>query len=332
MGLEFHLAAARWVGHGGEIKFHESVMEAMTAVPAAAAITKNILGLATGHVTYGHHPLHYAKFGATADQISGGRWGLNIVNGWVADEQALFGQSFPDHEVRYDMADEFITLMKHAWFHDEPFTFEGDYYQSYGAYIDPKPIRKPRPFLVNAGSSPTGIDFAARHCDWLFCLGDLETVSYAADSLKEKADIYEREVESFTFAWLLQADTNAEAQRAYREVVDGIDHEAVETFLLRGMQGSQSGQRGPVEPASTQLPDAKDVRGLLGEERYNSTAIGLGGRQMVGNAEAIAEQLREFHLEGGQRGIMLSFLDYEEGLQRLQKDVLPILQKMGLRT
>jgi len=327
MGLEFHLAAARWIGHGGQIGFHESVMEAMTAVPAAAAITKNILGLATGHVSYGFHPMHFAKMGATADQISGGRWGLNIVNGWIAEEQALFGQSFPDHELRYEMADEFITLVKHAWYADEPFVFDGKYFQSEGAFIDPKPIRNPRPFLVNAGSSPTGIDFAARQCDWLFCLGDLDTVARAATDLRDKAENYQRHVESFTFAWMLAADSNAEAQSVYSEVIENIDHEAAETFLLRGMQGSQSGR--PVD--ETESAPGASVRSMVGDARYNATAVGLGGSHLVGDAEAIAEQIRQLHEQGQQRGIMLSFLDYEDGLIRLERDVLPILRKMGLR-
>lgn len=35
-----------------------------------------------------------------------------------------------------------------------------------------KPWRKPRPILINAGSSPSGLDYTARHCDWLFVAGD----------------------------------------------------------------------------------------------------------------------------------------------------------------
>lgn len=334
MGLEFHLAAARWIGHGGESRFHESFLEALSATPAAAAITENILGLATGHVTYGFHPMHFAKFGATVDHISGGRWGLNIVTGWVADEQAMFGQQFSDHEMRYDMADEFITLVKWAWSSEKPFSFEGDYFTSHGAIIDPKPTRKPRPFLVNAGSSPTGIDFAAKQCDWLFCLGDLATVRAAADMLDECAHSYRRKVESFTFAWLLIADSDAEADALYREIVDEIDEEAADTFLLRGMQGSQSGRTGRTASEIGQtfnIPEGVSLRQALGEERYLATAIGLGGKHIIGSPETVAGQLLELHMAGRQRGIMLSFFDYFDGLARLERDVLPILKKMGVR-
>ena len=290
MGLEFHLAAARWLGHGGATGFHDEVLEAMTAVPAAAALTENILGLATGHVTYSFHPLHYAKFGATADHISGGRWGVNVITGWVAEEQPLFGREFPDHDRRYDMTDEFVTLMKHAWSRQEPFSFEGDYYRSYGVSLRPKPLRSPRPFPINAGSSPAGIDFAARQCDWLFCLGDLAVVRPPGGGRSTRP----------------RRDSSAACR------------------VLHFRLGARGGhQRCSGTPAAD-----VDLRTLLGPERYVGTAVGLGGRCLLGDAEAIAARLRELHETGGQPGIMLSFLDYQVGLDRLQRNVLPVLERM----
>lgn len=332
MGLEFQLSAARWLGHGGETRFHEDVLESLVATPATAPITERVLLLSTAHVTYGYHPLHFAKMGATIDQISGGRWGLNIVTGWVADEQALFGREFPDHEARYEMADEFVTLMKWVWASDEPIDFEGKYYRSYGAYTSPKPARKPRPFLINAGSSPTGIDFAARQCDWLFCLGDVETCRAASDSLQERTGKYGRHAESMTFAWLVIEDSDARAEAVAREVTEQIDERAVDTFLLRGFEGSRSGHAtGAAKDSSNErLPGNLRLRETLGE-RYIGAGIGLGGQHIVGSPDTVAEGLRALHERGGQRGIMLSFFDYLGGMERLERDVLPRLRKMGLR-
>lgn len=264
--------------------------------------------------------------------LAAARWGLNIVTGWVAGEQEMSGRHFRDHEMRYDMSDEFITLMKWAWSSDAPFSFEGDYFKSFGAVIDPKPARKPRPFLVNAGSPATGIDFAAKQCDWLFCLGDLATVRSAADQLEKRAAGYGRHVESFTFAWLLIADTDARAQALYREIADALDEEAVDTFILRGIEGSQSGhaEPGQTKPSAFKPPEGMRLREVVGEERYLAAGIGLGGKHMIGSAQTVAEQLREMHIEGRQRGIMLSFFDYFDGLERLERDVLPILRQMGI--
>lgn len=333
MGLEFQLSAARWLGHGGETRFHEDVLESLIATSATAPITQRLLLLSTAHVTYGHHPLHFAKMGASIDQISAGRWGLNIVTGWVADEQALFGREFPAHDQRYEMADEFVTLMKWVWSSDEPIDFEGKYFRSYGAYTSPKPLRKPRPFLINAGSSPTGIDFAARQCDWLFCLGDVETCRATAERLEQANERYRRHVESMTFAWLVIEDSDANAEAVAREVADQIDEQAVDTFLRRGFEGAQSG-RPPADAtmvARPALPENTTLREALGA-RYVSAGIGLGGQHVVGSADSVAEGLRELHQRGGQRGVMLSFFDHADGLRRMERDVIPRLRKMGLRS
>ena len=39
-----------------------------------------------------------------------------------------------------------------------------DRFQARDVLVRPKPVRAPRPILVNAGSSPAGMDYAARHC------------------------------------------------------------------------------------------------------------------------------------------------------------------------
>ena len=89
-------------------------------------LTSTLSLFSTAHVTYHFHPLHFAKFGATIDFISNGRWGLNIVTGYSAAEQAAFGIEPPiGHDEAYDMADEFTTLMKYLWSEDVPIEFEG---------------------------------------------------------------------------------------------------------------------------------------------------------------------------------------------------------------
>src|SRR5437588_23449 len=109
---------------------------------------------------------------ASGMTVSKGRWGLNVVTGaGNRYENRMFGQEPVEHDTAYDMADEFVTLMKWLWASDEPIDFEGDYYQAYDALLRPKPVRQPRPVLMNAGNSGVGLDFAARHCDLVFMTG-----------------------------------------------------------------------------------------------------------------------------------------------------------------
>ena len=67
------------------------------------------------------HPLIAAKQFVTADHVSEGRFGLNIVVGWNEDEFQMFGVTQRDHEQRYDYAQEWLDAVKLAWGPNEDF-------------------------------------------------------------------------------------------------------------------------------------------------------------------------------------------------------------------
>ena len=88
LGFDLVFGLAQWTskgGYGGISKYREDLLDPFIAVAALSAITDRILLISTVHVPFGPwHPLHLAKFGATIDHISGGRWGINIVTGYAA--------------------------------------------------------------------------------------------------------------------------------------------------------------------------------------------------------------------------------------------------------
>ena len=57
---------------------------------------------------------------------------------------------------------------------------------------------------------------------------------------------------------------------------------------------------------------------------------GAGGIGLVGTADQIAEKLKVLS-DCGLDGILLSWIDYEEGMRSFTADVLPRLVQMGLR-
>ena len=171
IGCEFEVPFGRWLGHDGVTGFNEQALDFLTASAGLAPITSKMLISSTSHIGYGFHPLQFAKWGASIDHMSEGRWALNVVAGWIRDEVALFGGTFLEHDLRYEICDEFVTFLKQCWSSEEPFDFEGRFFKGRDVYVSPKPTRKPRPILLNAGFSPAGIDFAAKDCDWLFTSG-----------------------------------------------------------------------------------------------------------------------------------------------------------------
>ena len=113
-GIEAVIPVARWKGMGGKVNFNHRNFETFTWAAGLAAKTEEIGVFATFHVPT-VHPVRAAKEVATIDHISGGRFGLNIVAGWNEREIAMFGVPQKEHDVRYDVADDWISLCKELW-------------------------------------------------------------------------------------------------------------------------------------------------------------------------------------------------------------------------
>ena len=171
LGFDLVFGLAQWTsknGYGGDTKYRETSLDAFMATAALAGITKRILLISTIHVLYGPwHPVHLAKFGATLDHISGGRWGINVVTGYAEREPAMFGMRKVEHDKRYEMADVFVERLQQLWSGTENLTVDGPFYAMEDAFITPKP-RFGRPVLVNAAGSPAGIEYGTRHSDLIF--------------------------------------------------------------------------------------------------------------------------------------------------------------------
>src|SRR5260370_31524048 len=136
---------------------------------------------------------------------------------------AAFGMDPVDHDKAYDMAEEFTILMKYLWTEPEPFDFEGQYYQSYGAVINPQPTRRPRPVLMNAGMSTRGLTFGARNVDWIFTLAkDLDGYR---DKVKEAHDLagkFGREIRAAAICWVLPGATDELGQARFERLASAI--------------------------------------------------------------------------------------------------------------
>jgi len=115
LGFDLVFGLAQWLGkggYGGKMKFRDKSTDPLLVTAGLAALTKRIILISTVHVLYGWHPLHLAKFGATIDNMSGGRWGLNVVTGYKKSEFEMFGLKPIEHDFRYEMADEFTIALE----------------------------------------------------------------------------------------------------------------------------------------------------------------------------------------------------------------------------
>ena len=330
MGCEFHVPFARWQGHGGETHFNESQLEFLTVAAGLASRTKRMMLPSTSHVTYFFHPHHFAKWGATIDNMSGGRWGLNVVGGWIRDEVTLFGVEYPDHDMRYDMCDEFVTYMKLSWEMEEPFDFNGRFFRGKNVYVSPKPVAQPRPVFVQAGYSPAGMNFAAKHCDWLFFInvtGDINDLGAGYKRAQEYMDKYNRKLRIINYTWCVWAETDQKAEEIYKAQIDNVDEIPAAWFTYRGLD--QPGTKGGSSFAAP-LSTGSTLREAVGEGNYIRNGL-LAGRAIVGGYDSVAEHMRIMKTEYGQDGFLNCWLDPLEGTHMTENHIIPRLVKMGMR-
>ncbi len=109
------------------------------------------------------HPVIVAKDAATIDILSGGRFELGIATGWIEDQYQMAGIPYEPPRSRVDRFEEAIAVIKGSW-SGEPFNFNGDHYRV-DALTCPRPIQRPHPPLLMAGSGPRMLRTAGREAD-----------------------------------------------------------------------------------------------------------------------------------------------------------------------
>jgi FMNH2-dependent dimethyl sulfone monooxygenase len=314
IGLDAVVPVARWRGWGGESNLGERSFETFTWASGLLASTRNIQVFATFHVPLAH-PILAAKMATTADHISGGRFGINIVAGWYEAELAMFGLVQKDHEARYEVADEWAEAVKRLWTESGEINYRGKHFDIARGVLDPKPLQKPYPVIMNAGTSAAGRAFAAKHSDMMFVgLRGLDTAAEQVNEIKQQAlDEHGRDVRVFARGHVICRDTEREARDYYNYVhLEAADFAAAANVMGITKQHSKRAD-------------------WSADERKNLEAVTRGwGIPMVGSPEQVAAHMIAAS-EAGVDGLALSFVDYHDGLERLEHQVLPLLAQAGVR-
>ena len=314
-GFEAVVPYSRWKPFGDASHITGATLDTFAWAAGVGALTSRCGVFSTCH-TPTLHPLVVAKQGATIDHITGGRLSLNVVVGWFIPEMETFGVDAAAHDDRYDQADEWITALKRLWTETEEVDVEGRWIKVRGGVAMPKPLQKPLPPIMNAGSSERGRQFAAKHADVAYVVisnDDPAAIRAQVESYKRLArEAHGREMQVWAYGLVIQRDSVDEAQAAFDDyAVACADEPSIDVFV--GYQ---------VKNASTMAPEA--VRAL------RLAVAGGGGVRLFGRPQDIAERLAM--LSGcGLDGLLLTFVDYRRGMQRFTEGVLPLLVAAGLR-
>lgn len=319
LGLDLVFALSQWLpkgGYGGV--FDGQALDSFTTIAALSALTERILLISTVHVLYGPwHPLHFAKFGATLDHITGGRWGVNVVTGHRAVEHEMFGWPRIEHDRRYELAAEFIEVVQRLWARDENFSFEGQSSWKLGeAYVSPRP-NYGRPVIVNATGSEAGFGFAGRYSDIVFITSpagsDIDSALGALPAhtakVKAAAERQGRQVRTLLNPLVIARPTEKEAWDLAHKIAEHADRRSP-----RGFSSFDS-----------------DAHAWKGREGRDDPLRFVGGNiRVIGSYDQVVEQFAALKAAGVD-GLQLSFFDFAEEIDRFGAELLPRLKQAGLR-
>jgi len=311
-GLEFVLPIARWLGYKGETDTEGTTFETLTWASGLLAATREISVFGTLHVGL-IHPVFAAKQIVTAHQIGEGRFGLNMVSGWNEGEYGMFNVLLLEHDERYAYTEEWVSIAKQIWNREEPFDFDGKYFQLRGVLSKPKPFNASTPMLMSAGSSGAGRAFALRHADCLFMsVVDIERLPAEVTELRAGAG--NRKIGCYSSGHILTRATAKEADEYYRYIVhENGDWEGAEHIVSIRINGG--GQSIPPEI----------VRQM--KERHMA---GIGSFPLVGSYDEVCAKLKRLS-DAGLDGMAIGLVNYIDEFPTLRDEILPRLERLGLR-
>ena len=324
-GIEFILPIAKWHGLGGAADMWGRSYETFTHSAAAGALTKRIGVFVTAHVPI-CTPAFAAKAITTIDHVTHGRVGLNIVCGWNPDEFNMHGIII-DGERRYDQGLEWFKVFAKVVAGGGEFDWDGEFYHLKGVVTDPLPLQRPRPPIMSAGGSETGRNFAAQAADILFTsINNLEGMPAIVKAVKAQAAAFDRNTDVYVQTQIVCKPTRKEAEDFYyyfaeeqadQDALDYYRHKRV-TSLSKGMKASE------LPLAQPQVNRMTKATG----RRYSGTFPGV--YPLVGSPDDIVEELSKLKATGIS-GSALIFLNYLQELPYFVQEVLPRMEKAGLR-
>ena len=334
------------------------------------------MGLATRHLGIGgtysttyYEPFHVARVFSTLDHMVGGRAAWNVVTSLNDSEAANFGQAaHPQHDTRYDRADEFMEAVLGHWdtWEDDAIVFD----REQGIFADPAKVHRlehvgkwfrtrgpftvPRtpqghPVLIQAGQSGRGRRFAARWGDLIFVIApnrDLGRTLYAAfreEIARAGRDPDRARITPAVYCVTAETQAAAEDKAAY---VNRLAHPLDTLVLLSEVLNFDFSTRGLDQP----FTDA-ELASISGLQAVRDRVVRLSGKAnpttrdfiehsgrgtlrelplFVGTPRQVADGLEEWFTGGACDGFVLAATHMPGAYDDFVRLVVPELQRRGL--
>ncbi len=315
--------------------------------------------------TFAYHPYLTARIIGTLDQVSAGRAGWNMVTGSSDFSAQNFGlDALPEHDRRYEMAEEYIEIVTKLWNSWEPgaivadrasgvlidpakvhtIDYEGRYYRSRGP-LNSGPCPQGRPVIAQAGGSAKGRRIAAMYADTIVAHAKgIDAMKEYRDDIRRQLVSFGRDPESCKVLFLLSpvlGRTMAEAQaRADQRAIDAaanIDVRLAQMGWSTNIDFSGFDLDAPVGTLATNGHQSsleqflrKAGKRTLREAIVSYSSSG-GSVDLIGTPDAVAAQMGEVMQEVGGDGFLFSLPDVSrKSVVEVTDGLVPALQQRGL--
>jgi alkanesulfonate monooxygenase len=277
-------------------------LETWTASTALAAVTSRIEIIAAIK-PYLFHPVVLAKMATQIEEISHGRFAINLVNAWFKPELERAGIVFADHDDRYAYGREWIQVVR-ALFSGQRVNFAGRHFNIEDYRIRPVGRYRERPIIYVGGESGQAQALAADTADIWFINGQppddvRRLIAAVAARPRRKAPI------RFALsAFVVARDTTAQAEEELR-------------YLF-----SLSQQDAPLRQA---MAGQTDPQAVMFKTFARNPAFGSNGGTaagLVGSYDTVAARIRQF-ADLGIETFMLQFQPFEAEMARFANEVRP---------
>ncbi|MFT3864153.1 MAG: LLM class flavin-dependent oxidoreductase [Solirubrobacterales bacterium] len=303
LGFDATLVAQHTINPSGD---DYAELEAWTASAALAALTERIEIIAAIK-PYLYHPVVLAKQALQIDEISNGRFAINLVNAWYKPELDRAGIGFAEHDERYAYGREWLTIVRDLIAGRET-SFDGRWFDVSDYRLNPGPVGGRPPTIYLGGESEPARALAADASDVWFING--RPIEEVRDLI---ADVGGRPrggdpLRFALSAFVIARETEEEAAAAEAELWEIVKKDASDLERLL----ANADPKAEMFKTAARLP-------AIGTN--GGTAAGL-----VGTYDQVAERIDAFHREGIEL-FMLQFQPFEPEMRRFAAEVLPRVRR-----
>jgi alkanesulfonate monooxygenase len=253
-------------------------------------------------------PTNAARMTATLDRLSEGRLLINVVTGGDPAEAEGDG-IFLGHDERYAVTDEFLRIYRRV-LAGESVDFVGKHLKVKGARTLYPPVQTPHPPLYVGGSSEAGHRLAAEQCDVYLTWGEPPAaVAAKVADMRRRATAEGRSLRFGIRLHVIVRETTAEAWTAAEALISRVDESSIAAAQEAFGKFDSEGQR-----RMSELHRGRRDRLEISPNLWAGVGLvrGGAGTALVGDADTVAERMREYQALGVETFILSGYPHLEE--------------------